>query len=648
MVSAFAGVRSTYDSRNDLIVRGNAPFGLVWRLENIDIPNPNHFATSGTSGGGVNILNNKLLDRSDFYSGAFPAEYGNALAGVFDLQMRKGNDHKHEFGFETGSVVSEAMAQGPLGRRDRSSYLISYRYSSLALFGKVSDYSRRFGVDAIPYFGDLAFKLHFPMHNGSSLSVFGIGGDSRIFFSHDRRHHCSFSYRDYGKDVRFQSQMGVGGIRYQHIFNPVTTFKITLYSTYQGRNSDHTWVDNDMIAFKGHEQAYWNRSRQYNLGASLGLYRRINSQNDIRIGLVAEQYRYHFKGTLETVPITDIHDATALTRAFGQWRHRFSNNLSISTGVHGMFFQLNNSWSVDPRLGVSWQITPRRSIHLGAGFHTQLQPLSLYFMQDQDGNLPNKNLGMSMSQHYVVGYTNAIAPHIRYRVEAYYQILNGIPVEREPSSWSMLNQGLDFKLSFPGPLENTGTGQNFGVEFSLERIFNKGYYYLLTATLYDSRYTGSDGVRRHTDFNGRYIFNAVTGKEWTFRRGRTLGVSLRSTLAGGRRYSPVDLEASREARETVIVDSEAFTLQFRDYFRTDLRLTYLLPLRRASHEFGLDLLNIVPLVLPGRDYNLPDNCTFFPLSTRNVHSINYNPLSGDIAGEYQLGFLPVAHYRIKF
>jgi hypothetical protein len=565
--------------------------------------------------------------------------------------MRSGNDQRHEFGFETGSIVTEATAQGPIGPRDKSSYLVSYRYSSLGLFsslGEGVDYSRLFGVSAIPYFQDIALKLHFPLHNGSSLSLFAIGGDSRIFFRHEDRHHRTFSYRDYGKDVDFISQMGVGGIRYQHNFNPVTTFNVSLYSTYQGRNSDHTWVDSTMLAFKGHEQAYWNRSRQHNLGASLRLYRRINAQNDVRLGLVIEQFRYNFGSILEMNPISDSQDVTGQMRAFGQWRHRFSNNLSLSTGIHGMVFHLNNSWSVDPRLGLSWQITPRRSIHVGAGFHSQLQPLYLYFLQDQEGNLTNKDLGMSMSQHYVVGYSIALAPHIRLRIETFYQILNGIPVELEPSSWSMLNQGLDFKLSFPGALTNDGTGQNYGMELSLERIFNKGYYYLLTATLFDSRYTGSDGVRRHTDFNGHYIFNGVTGKEWTFGRGRTFGLSLRSTLAGGRRYSPIDTLASREARETIIVDYEAYTKQFRDYFRMDLGFTYRIQLRRASHEFGLDLLNIVPVVLPGRDYDHREDCSFFRLSTCNVHSISYNPLSDDIAGEYQLGFLPIMYYRIKF
>lgn len=656
MVSAFAGMRGADDSRNDLIIRGNAPNGLIWRLEDIDIPNPNHFAIPGTSGGGVNILNNKLLGVSDFYSGAFPAEYGNALAGVFDLQLRNGNDQRHEFGFQTGSLFTEATAQGPIGKPGRSSYLMSYRHSSLGLlndFGssgeKGLDYSRLFGVDAIPHFQDLAFKTHFPLKQGA-LTIFGVGGVSRIGFREDRRQNCSFSYRDFGQDVWFGSQMGVGGVRYERAFRQTTALKVSLYSTYQAMNSDRIRVlrdpaDNEII---GTEQAYWNRFREQRLGASVRVNHRLSARNDLRLGLVTERMLLNYRDTLEGRAVTGNRDFTGLVRAFGQWRHRFSNSLSVSSGLHGLFFSLNRTWTVDPRLGINWQVTPRRSLQFGAGLHSQIQPLYLYYQQGPNGLPLNRSMGFSHSQHYNLGYTNAVTPRLQFRVEAYFQNLTNIPVERLSSSWSMLNQGLDFKLSFPGALKNEGTGQNYGVEFSLERLFHAGYYYLLTATIYDSRYSGSDGVRRHTDYNGHYTLNAVGGKEWNFSNGHTLGIGLRGTLAGGRRYSPIDLEASSMARQTVIVDTAAYSLQFRDYFRTDLQITYRVQRKSMSHEFGLDLLNIVPVGLGRSGDDLPAACFFFPFSTRNILTTNFNPITQDIATEYQLGFLPIAYYRIRF
>jgi hypothetical protein len=443
--------------------------------------------------------------------------------------------------------------------------------------------------------------------------------------------------------------MGVGGIRYQRNLNSATTLAISLYSTYEGMNSDRIRVIRDSTndEITGYEQVYFNRFNQHKLGLTMRINKRINSQNNLRVGLITEKLNYRFIDTLNGRSISGVQDATSILRCFVQWRHRFSNSLSISTGAHGLFFLLNNSWSVDPRMALSWQFTPRSSLHFGAGIHSQLQPMYLYFQQDLSGQSFNKDLQMSQSQHYVVNYTNAITPHIRMRVETFFQNLTGIPVEVDASSWSMLNQGLDFKLAFPGQLKNTGTGQNYGVEFSLERIFLKGYYYLISATLHDSRYAGSDEVRRNTDYNGRYIFNVVGGKEWSIGKSRTLGVGLRSTLDGGRRYSPIDIDASRIAGETVIVDSLAYSKQFRDYFRTDFRITFRIETQNSSHEIGLDLLNVIPLDLGRNEGDLPDNCTFLPLSTRNVHSTNYNPVTDGIATEFQLGFLPIIYYRVK-
>ena len=164
MASNFAGVQGADDSRNDIIVRGNSPLGVLWRVEGIDIPNPNHFAIAGTSGGPVSILNNKMMANSDFFTAAFPAEYGNSTAGIFDLKFRNGNNEKHEFTGQFGFLGTEIMAEGPLNKKTGSSYLIAYRYSTLAIFGGLGI---NVGTDAIPSYQDLSFKLNFPQKTGS-------------------------------------------------------------------------------------------------------------------------------------------------------------------------------------------------------------------------------------------------------------------------------------------------------------------------------------------------------------------------------------------------------------------------------------------------------------------------------------------------
>ncbi len=211
----------------------------------------------------------------------------------------------------------------------------------------------------------------------------------------------------------------------------------------------------------------------------------------------------------------------------------------------------------------------------------------------------------------------------------------------------MVNEGLDFKLSFPGPLQNTGTSQNYGLEFTIERTFNKQYYYLFTAAVFDSKYTGSDKVIRNTDTNGNFIVNLVAGKEFAIGHRHVLNIGLRSNLSGGRRHTPIDLEASIAEEKTIYIDSLAYTMQFRDYFRSDLKVTYRINQPRLAHEFGLDLINIIPIRFKGEN-DLPEGCSFFPLATQNILTSLYDPVDRRIRTEYQLGFLPIVYYRIQF
>ncbi|HRW74295.1 MAG: M20/M25/M40 family metallo-hydrolase [Lewinellaceae bacterium] len=658
MVANYPGVRGADDSRNDLIIRGNAPFGLKWRMEGIDIPNPNHFAISGTSGGGVNILNSQLLDRSDFYTGAFPAEFGNAIAGVFDLRLREGNNEQHEASVEFGSISTGITAEGPMSKNSRSSYVLSIRNSTLGflndlIHSKALDYSQQFGVDAIPHFRDATFKINLPVQDRSSFSVFGMGGVSRITFLEDRRRPCSFSYEDHGQDVRFGSQTGVLGVNFTTRFSPTTSSEFIGYMTYQGMNSDRIRIlrdsiDNEVI---GQRQEYWNRSGRTNYGTTLRLTKRIGTRHTLSSGVTYEATQYRYADTLALTRVTDAAGWTGSLRAFSQWRYRISHSLALNVGVNGIWFHLNHSWAIDPRAGMVWNITRKSKLSAAVGIHSQLQPLYLYFQEVDNGSGQtgqyNRSIGLTRSQHYVVGFDRFLTENLHWRLEAYFQNVTNVPVQVGASSWSMVNEGLDFKLSFPGILQNTGTAYNYGVEWTLERTFNQQYYYLFTATLYESKYTGSDGVIRKTDSDGNYILNFVIGREFNVGRGQTLNVGLRTNLSGGRRHTPIDLEESRKQEKTIYVDSLAYSLQFRDYFRTDLKFAYRINSPKVTHEIGLDLVNMIPIGLKGED-DLPEGCTGFPLSTRNILTTLYDPVDQRIRTEYQLGFLPIFYYRLQF
>ncbi len=200
MAASYAGVTGTPDGNNDIIIRGNSPRGMLWRLEGIEVPNPNHFANEGASGGPISILNSNMLDNSDFLTGAFPADYGNAYSGVFDINLREGNNRKTEYSLMAGILGTDCSAEGPFKKGGQSSYLINYRYSTIAMLDAI-------GVkiidDGIPRFQDLSFNLVFPTKHAGKFKIFGVGGLSDI--SEQDTHYVNV----------FGVDMGVIGVSHQ-------------------------------------------------------------------------------------------------------------------------------------------------------------------------------------------------------------------------------------------------------------------------------------------------------------------------------------------------------------------------------------------------------------------------------------------------
>jgi hypothetical protein len=234
MAANFAGVSVAGDSRNDVVIRGNSPTGLLWRLDGVNIPNPNHFGSLGTTGGPVSILNNNLLDNSDFMTGAFPAEYGNALSGAFDLKMRRGNSEKNEFMGQIGFNGFEVGAEGPIGKKKKSSYLANYRYSTLGL---LNDLGIKFGYSSIPQYQDLSFKIDIPTGvKYGRFSIFGIGGKSYIELLDKDKKEGDFTVSGFAEDTYFRSNMGVVGVTHKLFFNENTSQTINYFCI---RNREH-------------------------------------------------------------------------------------------------------------------------------------------------------------------------------------------------------------------------------------------------------------------------------------------------------------------------------------------------------------------------------------------------------------------------
>jgi len=638
MVSNYAGVMAGNDSRNDIIIRGNSPMGLLWRIEGVEVPNPNHFGAQGTTGGPVSMLNSNLLANSDFMTGAFPAEYGNALSGVFDINLRSGNKEKYEFTGQVGFNGFEAAAEGPipLGKNNpKGSFIVDYRYSTLELVSKLG-----FNVGtgaAIPQYHDLTVLADIPTRNAGRFKFVGIFGKSFIQLGRTFDQAQAISSNQLGYATDFGANLNVALLTHTLMISEKTKLKTAV--SFQSSQSS---TQNDSIDYlnKDYFSTYASKLLENKITASVELKHKFDSQNNMAVGVLANRYITSFNDSAwvnnlhKRIYLTQVNDeATTLYEAFANWQHKFSDNLIINGGLHYQYYDLSKESAVEPRLGVQWKFGQGQSLSLGYGLHSQLQPRTVYFSKEYDQTLGtytenNHDLKFTRSQHVVLGYDWHLGSEFRIKSEAYYQDIFNVPVSKSNGAYSMLNAGSGYFIAKADSLENTGKGKNYGVELTLEKFLTHGYYALLTMSLFDSKYQGTDNVWRNTAFNTNYALNLLAGYELKVGKNNFLTFDARTVWSGGMRYIPIDLNASIAANEQVYDWSKAYANKYKDYFRCDLRIGFKQNFKHVSQEFGLDLQNIS--------------------NNQNVFSEQYNTQSHSISTVFQQSFLPMMLYRINF
>jgi Carboxypeptidase regulatory-like domain/TonB-dependent Receptor Plug Domain len=644
LVANFAGVVSNNDARNDIIIRGNSPTGVLWRMEGVPIPNPNHFSTLGTTGGPVSALNPNMIGNSDFLTGAFPSEYGNALAGVFDINLRTGNPDKFEFTTQLAAFSGlEAMIEGPLGKKGNGgSFVVAYRHSFVELAAAAG---LNVGTTATPAYRDLTFNLNFGNGKYGKWSLFGIGGLSNIdFLGAETDTTDLFARQD--QDAYVRAQFGVTGLKHSLIFNDHSYLRSVLSVTYSANN--YTQDNLDFLPespFRDFENI--NEQTGYKIQSTYN--NKVNKKMTLRAGILGQIFHQeaNMRSRNRTPDIdgdglpdwwqqTDFNGELGLFETYVQSLYRLTEKLTLNTGLHAQYFDKTEDIAVEPRLGLGYQISAKSTINAGYGMHNQTQPFPVFFFRtlQPDGTSvdANTNLGFSRSQHFVIGYDYKPAPNWRIKAETYFQYIDKVPVDAFSSSFSMLNTGADFVFPERGNLVNNGTGTNLGLELTAEKFFSKGFYGLVTVSLFDAKYKGSDGIERSTAFNGQYVANMLGGREFaigsTGRRFLTFDTKL--TAAGGRPYTPVDLAASQAAGREILKADLAFSQNLDDYFRWDVKFGFRLnnPKRKLSQTFFLDLQNVT--------------------NNENIFAQRYNEVTGTVGKTYQIGFFPDILYRVEF
>ncbi|MEK6780969.1 MAG: TonB-dependent receptor [Bacteroidota bacterium] len=629
MVASYAGVVQTSDGNNTISIRGNSPYGLIWRMEGVDIPNPNHFSGVASSGGGISILSSQLLTNSDFMTGAFPAEYGNALSGVFDLNLRKGNNEKREYTIQAGFLGMDLAAEGPFAKGYKGSYLINYRYSTLSVLSGI-------GVpigDAITNFQDLSYNFYFPTKRAGHFSLFGFGGLSNQKLE-AKKDSIDWNTEDDRYDFDYFSNTGAAGLKHAITLSSNTYLQsvVVLSGNDHGFTADK--LDDNYVSNLTYKEN--NINKKFTVSSVLN--HKFNARHSIRSGVYFNEYFYNViqkelneqTGTME-VPLEAKGQATTV-QIFSQWNYRVTRKLSFNTGLHYLYLTNNNTYSLDPRTSVKYDLNEQQSLSFGYGLHSQMQPVGTYEAQVQnpDGSFysPNKDLKFTKAHHFVFAYDRALSKHLRVKAETYYQSLYNIPVKNDIASPLALINNEDGYIT--DPLVNKGIGHNYGVELTLEQFTFKNMYFLLSTSLYDSRYKALDGVLRNTHYNGNYAVSFTAGKEFrsTGTKDRTYGVNVRALSSGGLRTTPIDFEKSVLDGTTQYVESLAYSEQLPGYFRTDIRFSMKRNRAKSTSTLALDIQNVT--------------------NHKNLGGQYFDSQAAEIKKWYQLPLLPILSYKIEF
>ncbi|MHA8065256.1 carboxypeptidase regulatory-like domain-containing protein [Aquirufa sp. ROCK2-A2] len=616
MTLNFAGVTNAgSDQNNEIIIRGNSPKGLLWRMEGIEIPNPNHFGDGqGSTSGIISMINSTSLANSDFMTSAFPAEYGNASSGVFDLRFRRGNNEKREWMAQLSVVGLDLAAEGPLGKKG-GSYRAGARYSTLELLlksGLININSGNFK----PAYRDFNYTLEVPLKNGGTLSLWGIMGAND---TEDEK----LTSKDYSKGL-----MGAFGLGYK---KPMKHGHFSSNLAFTIESAEQTKYEIITNAWQNtRDQSYqypnWRLNSNY--------LHKFSSITSLKMGLVISRLGFDVRENRwdgkKLVNYLQNSDGAYYTQQFAQLIQKWTPHLQSTLGIHTYQFSLNNAQSWEPRMAISVQNNSGGRFALGLGWHSRLEPISVYLYKKYTSTgiyfQPNKSILPSRAFHQVLSFDQLLGDHTRIKLEAYWQDIQQVPVDSSRNgTFSMLNYSSGIPTQV---LENVGNGINKGVELTLERFFAKDVYYLLTASLFDSKYQNKDRIWRNTQFNNVFAGNILVGKDFQLKNQKTFSINIRYLLRGGNRYTPINLSESIKRNTTILQSGKNMEAQYPNFQRFDLSIAYKINRKGLAWSIRADIQNI--------------------LNTNNVIEERFDSGIKNYAYRYALPLIPIISSRWEF
>jgi hypothetical protein len=636
MVTNFPGVSAgNGDDKNEIVIRGNSPRGLLWRLEGIEIPNPNHLSSGqGASGGAYSMITTNALSGFDFFTGAFPAEYGNAYSGVMDLNLRTGNSSKREYSLGLSVVGAEASAEGPFNKKSGNSWYANFRYANFSFltnYGLIDEET----LGIIPRSSDWVVKTTFKTKKAGTFDFFTIGGASKVgdLASTDVSQIKNGADKDEYLETHF---LAVAGIKHLWILpNSKTYLRTTLGFSYQNEGFTNSVIDTLLRKTVTYSETFKTPAIRF----STILNHKFNSHHSIRLGISHNNMNADLFA--KRYVSASVYDTLLNTKTDGwhnsysaQWKYKANAPIEINAGLHVLHSGITKELIWEPRFGIVFYLPFNQQISIGSGLHSRIEPMSIYNYKIKIDNThratANSNLKSIKALHLTLGYNKQFGTDWHLGFEAYVQSLSKVPVSTIINSqYSIVNSSYGLPDMV---LVNNGKGINKGIELTLEKDFTHNYYFLLTASIFSSKYKAPDGRWYNTYYNNSFIYNLTGGKEFQVGKNlqNTIGFNLKTLIRGGFRYTPVDQALSLKNKRVVYNTSETYGTRLPTYQRFDAGLSFRLNKPKKAWIFMADIQNVT--------------------NRKNVYRKKFAYQSGKIveSTSKSLGIIPVATVKVEF
>jgi hypothetical protein len=622
---SFAGVANANDQANAMVVRGHSPNSLQWRLEGVEIVNPNHLSNAGTlsdgpsqSAGGTNMLSAQLLGNMNFMLGAHTSNYGNAIGGIMDMSFRNGNTTKREHTIQTGLIGIDLSTEGPFSKKSKASYLINYRYSFTGLLGLMGV---DFGGESIK-FQDLSANIYLPTKKAGEFSIFSVvGTNSNIFKSKNVDYEMIKDYQD----IDYVGKTVILGVKNTIRLNSKMLLKnVAAYSSLN--NSRESFIN----FFQANELFERNSLIKSILSFSSILNYRFSESSSIRTGLLVNNQKSDIfiydngkklEGSVENTII----------EPFLEFNAKLNDKLNASVGVHYAGYVLTNSNKIEPRFSILYDINNRNSIGFNYGLYSQQQSANYYLIANTFKD--SKNFKVQTSNQLVVSYKHKFTNQSKFKAEMYYINIANAIISQNPAYayYSSLNESDNFNRldnSLFESLTNKGQGMNYGIELSYQKLLDKGWFYNVNATVYKSLYKALETDFVEGKFDGNYIANFMIGKEWNRSKSRILGINTRLVYVGGYNDYQINTQLPYSIISTVFDYGNPLSYKYKDYFRPDFRIYLKKSRTKYSRTISIDLQNFAGIKNEGFRY--------------------FEPIAGKIVVKNQLGIIPMFNYRWEF